>query len=175
MAHLLSVPLCVLAGLYGSTTIATASSTVPPGMAPDVETPEIANSFKFVWGAMGDSYGSGEGNPANAKSVPSDPTNYTGLKWSSNGQAYTPVAISGVSYEADTTTCHRSSNSPVNTVNNRIRTTFGVATVLGHVACSGATINNLLDVIYTGPNVIAASRMGLPGSPSPRRSTASRQ
>lgn len=160
MARLLSIPLLVLAVLCGSAITASAATTTPPGMAPDVEAPQVANSFKFVWGAMGDSYGSGEGNPANAKSVPSDPTNYTGLKWSTNGNAYTPVAISGVSYQADTTTCHRSSNSPVNTVNDRIRTTFGVTTVLGHVACSGATMNNLLNAGYTGPNTIAASRMG---------------
>jgi hypothetical protein len=53
----------------------------PPPMAADSLKTTAANSAKFVWAAVGDSFASGEGSPVTGIADPSNHDNFTGLSW----------------------------------------------------------------------------------------------
>ena len=53
----------------------------PPPMAADSLKATVANSTKFVWAAVGDSFAAGEGTPETGIADPSNHDNFTGLSW----------------------------------------------------------------------------------------------
>lgn len=116
---------------------------------------------------MGDSYGSGEGHPAVVKSKPTNYEDFTSLSWSNTSDFYTPAPNPGFTREQDTFTCHRSSEAPVAQVNRRIASLYGIQAILGHVACSGADIGDVLFAGYAGPGVTTASMRGYTKAPQP--------
>src|SRR4029078_10894969 len=77
----------------------TVKVTIPPGvlaplspaaMTPDTLAQPTANTTKFVWGAVGDSYASGEGNPEAGIADRTKVEDFTGLRWGNDTSIFVP-------------------------------------------------------------------------------------
>jgi lysophospholipase L1-like esterase len=131
----------------------------PAPMTPDTLASPTANTTKFVWGAAGDSYASGEGDPEHGISDPTNPDNFSGLSWGNDASIFVPNG--SASLAADVTTCHRSDQAGAPQANRTLRTLYpGMSFVLGFVACSGATTWDVEHAGYTGPSAVPASMLG---------------
>jgi hypothetical protein len=137
----------------------------PAPMTPDTLGRDTVNSTKFVWGAVGDSFASGEGDPEHPISDPSKIDSFSGLSWGNDESIFVP---DGFSQAADATTCHRSDNAPAAKVQRALEALYsGMSFVLGFVACGGAQTKDLLNDGYTGPNTTVASLLGHGRIPQP--------
>jgi hypothetical protein len=131
---------------------------VPTPMTPDTIAAATQNTTKFVWGAVGDSFASGEGNPEHGINNPGDPSNFAGLVWGNDASITVPVP--GRSLAADLTTCHRSDEAPAAKAERGLQDFYtGMTIRLGFVACSGATTGALLGT-YTGPDMVPDALLG---------------
>jgi hypothetical protein len=131
----------------------------PAPMTPDTLAASTANSTKFVWGAMGDSFASGEGNPEHAINDPTNPDKFDGLRWGDDTSTFVPNG--SASLGADVTSCHRSDSAGSPKANNTLKSLYtGMSFVLGFVACSGATTDAIEHAGYQGPTVTSDSMLG---------------
>jgi hypothetical protein len=148
--------------LTSSITLTVDTSTIqlaPTPMTPDTLAAPTANTTKFVWGAAGDSYASGEGDPEHGINDPTNPDNFSGLSWGNDTSIFVPNG--SASLAADVTTCHRSDQAGAPQANRTLQTLYpGMSFVLGFVACSGATTYDLEHAGYTGPSAVPASMLG---------------
>jgi len=137
----------------------------PAPMTPDTLGLSTANTTKFVWGAMGDSFASGEGNPEHGIDDPSNVSNFSGLVWGDDPSIFVP---DGFSLRSDVTTCHRSDRAGAPKANDALKADYpGMTFALGFVACSGATVHDLISAGYTGPNVVPDAQLGFIKVPQP--------
>lgn len=131
----------------------------PRPMAPVQLNPPNTNGVKFVWGAMGDSYASGEGNPERGISDPKQVENFSGLRWGNDASIWVPLP--NATLAADVTTCHRSDESGVAKAHRRLRSAYPTVDFkLGFVACSGATTESLRQAGHDGPAMVSAALLG---------------
>ncbi len=122
----------------------------PTPMTPSTLGTPTASATRFVWGAMGDSYAAGEGNPERGIADPSKPDDFSGLSWGNDTSNWIPIA--GATQEADRLTCHRSDEAGAPKAQRALQALYpGVTFKLGFTACSGATTRDLLHDGYTGP------------------------
>jgi hypothetical protein len=123
----------------------------PAPMTPDSLSSSTTNTTKFVWGALGDSYASGEGNPEHGIANPSDINSFTDLRWGDDTSIFVP---DGYSLRSDVTTCHRSDRAGAPKANTQLEGLYsGMSFALGFVACSGATASALMSAGYQGPDL----------------------
>ncbi len=140
-----------------SSVIATLS---PAAMTPSTLAQPTANSTKFVWAAVGDSFASGEGNPERDINDGTEVETFAGLRWGNDPTISVPIP--GASLAADVTTCHRSDEATAPKAARVLQSTYpGMTIQLGFVACGGATTAALLGN-YGGPSATTASMLGLP-------------
>lgn len=133
------------------TNVATLSLPPASPLTPDVVNPPTANTTKFVWTALGDSYASGEGAPVAAGRFGrpffniEQPTDW--------GRADT---VAGITVE-ERRACHRSEKAGAPVANERLKAAFpDVAISFGHYACSGAEAVHVMegsDPPYDGPDL----------------------
>jgi hypothetical protein len=137
----------------------------PAPMTPDTLAASTTNTTRFVWGAMGDSFASGEGDPLHGIDDPTQPTVFDGVVWSADASTFVP---DGFSLRSDATTCHRSDRAGAPKANALLKSLYpGVGFALGFVACSGATTENLEAPGYTGPSVESDAQLGFVKVPQP--------
>jgi len=137
----------------------------PTPMTPDSLAASTTNSTKFVWGAMGDSFASGEGDPEVPIADPSNIDSFTGLSWGDDSTMFVP---DGYSLRSDVTTCHRSDRAGAPKANADLRSFYpGMNFALGFVACSGATTHALMTAGYQGPDVNSPAQLGFLRVPQP--------
>ena len=137
----------------------------PAPMTPDSLATATTNTTKFVWGAMGDSYASGEGNPEHGIADPSNIESFLGLSWGNDTSMFVP---DGYSFNSDVTTCHRSDRAGAPKANAQLRSFYpGMTFALGFVACSGATAHALMAAGYQGPDVNEPAQLGYLRVPQP--------
>lgn len=137
----------------------------PAPMTPDTLGASTTNTIKFVWGAMGDSFASGEGNPEHGIDDPSDVSHFSGLVWGNDSSIFVP---DGFSLRSDVTTCHRSDRAGAPKANDALKADYpGMTFALGFVACSGATVHDLITGGYTGPEVVHDAQLGFVKVPQP--------
>src|SRR4051794_2912924 len=121
----------------------------PAPMTPDTLGASTSNTTKFVWGAMGDSFASGEGNPEHGIDDPNSVSNFSGLVWGDDSSIFVP---DGFSLRSDVTTCHRSDRAGAPKANDALKADYpGMTFALGFVACSGATVHDLISGGDTRP------------------------
>lgn len=134
------------------------ATLIPAPMTPDTLSRATANTTKFVWAAVGDSYASGEGNPERDISDPTAVEDFTGLRWGNDTSISVPIP--GVSLGADLTTCHRSDEAAAPKAQRMLEDTYtGMTIRLGFVACGGATTDALTGK-YDGPGTTKESLLG---------------
>ena len=137
----------------------------PTPMTPDSLGAPAANTTKFVWGAMGDSFASGEGDPEIPIADPGNIDSFTGLSWGDDSTMFVP---DGYSLRSDVTTCHRSDRAGAPKANADLRSFYpGMNFALGFVACSGATAHALMAAGYQGPDVNQPAQLGFIRVPQP--------
>ncbi len=138
----------------------------PTPMTPSTLGTPTPSSTRFVWGAMGDSYAAGEGNPERGIADPSKPDDFSGLSWGNDTSNWIPIA--GATQEADRLTCHRSDQAGAPKAQRALEALYpGVTFKLGFTACSGATTNDLLHDGYTGPGTRIEALKGNARVPQP--------
>jgi hypothetical protein len=131
----------------------------PTAMTPDTLAASTANTTKFAWGAAGDSFASGEGNPEHGINDPSTVTNFAGLQWGNDASIFVPNG--SASLGADLTTCHRSDQAGAPKANQMLKSLYtGMSFALGFVACSGAAIYDVEHAGYQGPSATPDSMLG---------------
>jgi hypothetical protein len=134
------------------------ASLSPAAMTPDTLAQPTANTTKFVWGAVGDSYASGEGNPEAGIADRTKVEDFTGLRWGNDTSIFVPNG--SASLAADVTTCHRSDQAAAPKAQRTLQALYGGMTIrLGFVACGGAKTTNLTGP-YSGPGTSTASLLG---------------
>jgi lysophospholipase L1-like esterase len=133
----------------------------PAPMTPDTLSGAFDNTGSagsFFWGAAGDSFASGEGNPEHGINNSSDPNTFTGLSWGNDSSMYVGTAAN---FQADITTCHRSDRAGAPKAQATLKSLYpGMTFVLGFVACSGAKTSDLLNDGYKGPSAVPTSMLG---------------
>ncbi len=138
----------------------------PSPMTPSTLGQPTANTTRFVWGAMGDSYASGEGNPETGIADPSNHDDFTGLRWGNDASIWIPIA--NASQAADLVTCHRSDQAGAPKAHRRLQALYsGVGFTLGFTACSGAATTDLINDGYAGPGTLTESLQGHARVPQP--------
>lgn len=150
----------------------TVKATRPAAMAPSTASVSTANSLRFVWGAVGDSYAAGEGNPSTGRTGAAV-DDVTGIVWgdpSADRLGYKLIpnrwakanngtsGSSGWNYTASSTarsldnqarddwfTCHRSDASAVVKANTTFKSRYagGMAFTFASAACTGAQITHI--------------------------------
>ena len=124
--------------------VATITLPRPSPIAPDTVSAPTPNRTSFVWTALGDSYGSGEGAPV-------APGEFT--------VAHVPLRLpdwgpgsEGVSRD-ELQACHRSAKAGAPVADQRLRQTYPEVTFsFAHYACSGAESFDIANAGYDGPD-----------------------